>query len=297
MLVIAARLLGRLRQLDLHDNRLEGDIPEELGRLGALEALSVAGNRLSGLMPASLARAHGLRRLDVSRNRLGGEVPAALAGLTAVVQLDVGYNLLTASYPAAEAWLDARQAGWRDTQTVAPEGLAALRLMDAIRLTWTPIAYQAGHGHYEIGLAATAGGPYPSRGVTANKSQAERLLGSADPDTAYYVVVRTFSAAAGRQQNDLLSSWSAELAVLPFGVTPTATAKPKVDPLPRVLSTQVRPPMSSHSRREMASPSPVPCPTSLVVKKGSKILARVSRVMPQPLSATTSVGAAVFSRQ
>ena len=39
----------------------------------------------------------------------------------------------------------------------------------------------------------------------------------------------------------------------------------------------------------MARPSPVPLPTSFVVKKGSKMRARVSAVMPEPASLTTSI--------
>jgi hypothetical protein len=48
------------------------------------------------------------------------------------------------------------------------------------------------------------------------------------------------------------------------------------------------PPLSVTMPYTVASPSPVPLPGSLVVKKGSKIRAWVAASMPVPLSLTTS---------
>ena len=39
----------------------------------------------------------------------------------------------------------------------------------------------------------------------------------------------------------------------------------------------------------MLKPNPVPSPTALVVKKGSKIWGRISSAIPQPLSATLTM--------
>ena len=49
-------------------------------------------------------------------------------------------------------------------------------------------------------------------------------------------------------------------------------------------STSISPSLWRTSRRTMSRPSPVPCPTGLVVKNGSKMRSRISAGMPGPLS-------------
>jgi len=56
-----------------------------------------------------------------------------------------------------------------------------------------------------------------------------------------------------------------------------------------VESTVISPPWRPTTmRREMSSPSPVPWPTSLVVKNGSNTCGRTSGGMPGPVSATST---------
>ena len=50
----------------------------------------------------------------------------------------------------------------------------------------------------------------------------------------------------------------------------------------------MRPPWSVTIPWAMASPSPVPCPGGLVVKKGSKIRPRISSGMPGPSSSNST---------
>ena len=58
-------------------------------------------------------------------------------------------------------------------------------------------------------------------------------------------------------------------------------------PSPGALSTSIRPPWSWTMPWVMLRPKPVPSPTALVVKNGSKICGKISSGMPQPLSATS----------
>src|SRR3569623_1574005 len=55
-------------------------------------------------------------------------------------------------------------------------------------------------------------------------------------------------------------------------------------PLPTALLTLIWPPCLATMLYEIERPSPVPCPTGLVVKKGSNILARCSGAIPLPVS-------------
>ncbi|MCY1534850.1 hypothetical protein D9M68_702340 [compost metagenome] len=60
----------------------------------------------------------------------------------------------------------------------------------------------------------------------------------------------------------------------------------KVVPSPGTLSTWIAPPCACTMPSTTGSPSPVPLPTALVVKKGSKMRLRVAASMPQPSSDT-----------
>src|SRR4029453_902439 len=59
-------------------------------------------------------------------------------------------------------------------------------------------------------------------------------------------------------------------------------------PRPTSLSTSIRPPCLRTMEYETDKPSPVPWPTGLVVKNGSKIRFMCSAGMPQPVSSTIS---------
>ena len=72
---------GRVRRLNLGRNRLEGQIPPELGRLAELEYLYLDGNELSGQIPAELGSLTAISELVLSDNRLTGEIPPELARL------------------------------------------------------------------------------------------------------------------------------------------------------------------------------------------------------------------------
>jgi hypothetical protein len=63
----------------------------------------------------------------------------------------------------------------------------------------------------------------------------------------------------------------------------------KVVPAPSSLLMEMFPPLSFTIPYTTDSPRPVPLPTSLVVKKGSKIFAFTSSVMPVPVSLTASI--------
>ena len=58
------------------------------------------------------------------------------------------------------------------------------------------------------------------------------------------------------------------------------------DPWPGSLCTDTKPPLCFTIPYTVASPRPVPSPTALVVKKGSKMCSRVSLSMPVPVSLT-----------
>lgn len=91
--------LTYLEFLDLSKNQLRGDIPPDLGNLANLEVLSVFDNRLSGTIPPELGSLSNLVGLALSINNLRGEIPPELGGLANLRWLVLGANGLTGSIP------------------------------------------------------------------------------------------------------------------------------------------------------------------------------------------------------
>ncbi|XP_031483259.1 senescence-induced receptor-like serine/threonine-protein kinase [Nymphaea colorata] len=68
----------RVISLDLSDNGLTGEIPQNLSRLTALESLNLAGNNLTGPIPSFFTDLIHLKNLNLSSNNLTGSVPDVL---------------------------------------------------------------------------------------------------------------------------------------------------------------------------------------------------------------------------
>ena len=90
---------GRIRQLDLNDNGLSGEIPRGLSQLTHLERLQLDGNRLTGSIPSDLGPLINLRSLRLSDNRLTGSIPSELGQLSNLELLWLNGNQLTNDIP------------------------------------------------------------------------------------------------------------------------------------------------------------------------------------------------------
>ncbi|CAL9204308.1 unnamed protein product [Musa hybrid cultivar] len=78
--------------IDLSNNYLSGNIPEELGNLHGLRSLNLSGNYLIGKIPRSIDGTKQLEVLDLSRNNLSGAIPF-------LDHLNLSYNNLSGSIP------------------------------------------------------------------------------------------------------------------------------------------------------------------------------------------------------
>ena len=92
--------LGRVREIDLSENGLIGNIPVELGNLTNLKVFNLASNQLTGGIPVQLGNLTNLEVLKVSGNRLTGNIPAQLENLTNLKELNLTSNRLTRKIPA-----------------------------------------------------------------------------------------------------------------------------------------------------------------------------------------------------
>lgn len=175
--------------------------------MGKLQTLDLYGNQLSGQVPYTLGNLTKLSTLRLYNNKLGSFLPSQLADLTGLTTLDLGYNSLTAADPALLSFLDSRQPGWANTQTVAPGKLqATVRSGTSVALTWDPVAYTADGGYYQVYSTTQNSGVYAKIANTLYKSDSGYIVEGLAPGQTYSFLVRTFTPKHGLQQNDVLSN-------------------------------------------------------------------------------------------
>jgi len=237
--------LTSLTNLYLNDNQFTGSIPPELGSLTNLYELHLGRNQLTGSIPVTLTTIAGLYYLYLDNNNLSGPIPPALGNLTELRQLslngnyfsgniptgltnltnltggylDLGYNALYTDNDALRIFLVSKDWNWEQSQTVAPEGVAAVALTaTSVAVSYTPIEYDGDSGGYRILCSESQGGPYTLCGMTASKMVSEIEVTGLTPGTPYYFVVQTRtdphtdSSAAFNNPNTVDSEYSEEVS-------------------------------------------------------------------------------------
>ena len=97
---------GRVVELDLSENELNGTIPSELGNFTNLEVLKLSQNQLRGVIPPELGNLTNLKFLDLYENRLSGTIPPELGDLANLEALALYNNNLRGTIPSALAKLN-----------------------------------------------------------------------------------------------------------------------------------------------------------------------------------------------
>ncbi|KAF3512332.1 hypothetical protein F2Q69_00001506 [Brassica cretica] len=93
------KILTFYAAIDFSGNKLEGQIPESIGRLKALIALNLSNNAFTGHIPLSLANLTELESLDLSSNQLSGTIPNGLGSLSFLAYINVSHNQLKGEIP------------------------------------------------------------------------------------------------------------------------------------------------------------------------------------------------------
>ncbi|XP_050231212.1 receptor-like protein EIX2 [Mercurialis annua] len=94
-------ILIYVRSLDLSNNKLTGEIPEEITSLVQLQSLNLSNNLLSGRIPKDMGAMQSLQSLDFSQNLLIGEIPQSMASLSKLSRLNLSYNKLSGRIPVS----------------------------------------------------------------------------------------------------------------------------------------------------------------------------------------------------
>ncbi|KAI3985316.1 hypothetical protein MKX01_033630 [Papaver californicum] len=92
--------LTLLTIMDLSDNSLSGDIPEELTNLIGLRSLNLSRNHLTGRIPNKIGNMSTLESLDLSKNKLSGSIPQSIVNITFLSHLNLSYNNLSGEIPS-----------------------------------------------------------------------------------------------------------------------------------------------------------------------------------------------------
>ncbi|XP_016646913.1 PREDICTED: LOW QUALITY PROTEIN: probable LRR receptor-like serine/threonine-protein kinase At1g34110 [Prunus mume] len=92
-------LLSLAISLDLSDNIISGEIPEELTSLICLQSVNLSYNLLSGRIPPKIGDMRSLESLDLSRNQLCGQIAPSMSSLTFLSVLNLSYNNLIGEIP------------------------------------------------------------------------------------------------------------------------------------------------------------------------------------------------------
>ena len=90
---------GRVTELQLSDNRLNGQLPSSPSSLANLQRLSLDRNQLSGQIPAELGSLANLQVLLLHNNQLSGQIPPELGSLANLQVLFLGGNQLSGQIP------------------------------------------------------------------------------------------------------------------------------------------------------------------------------------------------------
>ena len=91
---------GRVTELSLTDNRLNGPVSRELGDLSRLTDLFLNGNELTGPIPSELGSLSNLNSLDLGHNQISGQIPPELGHLSNLAWLGLESNQLTGPIPS-----------------------------------------------------------------------------------------------------------------------------------------------------------------------------------------------------
>ncbi|KAH7669500.1 Non-specific serine/threonine protein kinase protein, partial [Dioscorea alata] len=94
-----SKTLEFVTSIDLSNNRLSGEIPQQIGNLHGIQNLNLSGNHLIGGIPDSIGELVSLESFDLSRNELSGKIPTSISFLTSLSHLNLSYNNLWGRIP------------------------------------------------------------------------------------------------------------------------------------------------------------------------------------------------------
>ncbi|KAF8034302.1 hypothetical protein BT93_C0561 [Corymbia citriodora subsp. variegata] len=90
---------ANLRVIDLSNNNLTGNIPEDFGKLKTLSKLNLENNQLCGGIPEDISHLPALSDVRLSNNNLSGTIPPDFGKFSPLRRFEVAFNNLTGALP------------------------------------------------------------------------------------------------------------------------------------------------------------------------------------------------------
>ncbi len=90
---------GRITEIELYNNNLDGPIPSEIGNLTRLSRLILDRNRLSGIIPPEFGNLISLTKMSLDNNHLSGSIPSEFGNLVNLRSIRLENNKLSGSLP------------------------------------------------------------------------------------------------------------------------------------------------------------------------------------------------------
>ncbi|XP_021664316.2 receptor-like protein EIX2 [Hevea brasiliensis] len=91
--------------IDLSNNNMQGEIPEQITNLSFLVTLNLSRNQLIGNIPEKIANMKHLETLDLSCNHLSGPIPPSMSSMTFLNYLNLSHNNFSGPIPSANQFL------------------------------------------------------------------------------------------------------------------------------------------------------------------------------------------------
>ncbi|XP_028074779.1 receptor-like protein EIX1 [Camellia sinensis] len=89
-----------VNSIDVSQNNLIGEIPEDITSLIALGALNFSWNKLIGSIPKKIGNIRSLETLDLSNNNLSRPIPQSISSLAFSSHLNLSHNNLSGKIPS-----------------------------------------------------------------------------------------------------------------------------------------------------------------------------------------------------
>jgi len=115
---------GRVNDLSLRNNDLDGQIPAAIGLLDDLFILDLSGNPMTGPIPPAIARLQRLRDLTLRDTELEGPVPPEMGNMTGLEYLSLSYTNLSGPLPESFSNLNVERFYHSGTGLCVPRSLA-----------------------------------------------------------------------------------------------------------------------------------------------------------------------------
>ncbi|KAJ9693225.1 hypothetical protein PVL29_012110 [Vitis rotundifolia] len=132
--------------LNLSRNQITGVIPSNIGEfLPNLQVLSLSGNRITGTIPDSIGRITNLEVIDFSRNNLSGSIPSTINNCSSLLVLDLGKNNLFGMLPKSLGQLQSLQSLHLDHNKLSgefPSSWQNLTGLDVLDLSYNRLSGQ-----------------------------------------------------------------------------------------------------------------------------------------------------------